>query len=194
MQFTIFYISRISLNLRLLLLQALKTVTAELPSGAQLSERACLLLAPRLLEALRNPSTPPETLIEMLAILSILVQRFPIYLADVEPSPVSTILPLVDHSKTPVRRRAVIVLAQAIPITPPARTEKLIYETVLPALTSKSTLESQRSTVLLVGAMGRYAPVQIADSLQSVIPSLLELAAKDDEELRENVLQVRVLT
>ena len=155
-----------------------------------MTERACALLAPRLLEALQNPSTPPETIIEMLSILSILVSRFPVYLADVDPSPVATVLPLVEHARAPVRKRAVVVLAQAIPITPPAATDKLIHETILPALTAKGSLDQQRSTVLLVGAMGRYAPTQIAGALSNVVPSLLELASREDEELRENCLQV----
>lgn len=168
----------------------MKTVTAELPSGGRLAERACKTLAPKLLSAVQVTSTPPETTLEMLSILSILLSRFPIYLADVDPSPVTTVTPLLTHSRIAVRKRAAIVLAQALPSSTQKVIDSLFASTIQPALAPKAPIEQQRTIVLLLGAMGRYSSNQIAPSIPTIAPLILNLSTKDDEELRENSLQV----
>lgn len=131
----------------------------------------------------------------MLAILSILLSRFPVYLADVSPSPITTITPLLSHARPAVRKRAAVVLAQALPSASHASLENLIQSTVEPALAgnSKTPVEQQRTVVLLLGAMGRYAPNQVAPVLPSIVPAILNLSAVDDEELREACLQVSLV-
>lgn len=168
---------------------ALKTVTAELPNEGRLTERACSTLTPKLLAQVQVPSTPPETVIEMLSILSILLSRFPVYLADIHPSPVTTITPLLDHPRIAVRKRAAVVLAQSLPATSQGIFDNLVGNIVLPSLAS-SSIEKQRMVVLLLGAMGRYSPNQVAAVLSNIVPTILSLSEHDDEELREHCLQV----
>ncbi|KAF8303097.1 TIP120-domain-containing protein [Clavulina sp. PMI_390] len=167
---------------------ALKTVTAELPSEGAISERACSTLTPKLVGQIQQPSTPPETVIEMLAILSILLSRFPVYLADVKPAPATTITPLLDHARIAVRKRAAVVLAQSLTVSNQSTFDDMVAHTLQPALSS-SSLPSQRTAVLLLGAMGRFSPTQVGAILPSVLPTVLSLVDRDDEELRENCLQ-----
>lgn len=164
-------------------------MTAELPNEGRLTERACSTLTPKLLAQVQVSSTPPETVIEMLSILSILLSRFPVYLADVHPSPVTTITPLLDHPRIAVRKRAAVVLAQSLPATSQAAFENLVTTVIEPSLTSGAA-EKQRTMVLLLGAMGRYSSSQVATVLPKVLPTILSLSEQDDEELREHCLQV----
>lgn len=106
---------------------ALKTITSELPVDAKLASKACAKLTPKLLVQLSNvsifadvdlathlqqPNTPPETLIETLSILSILITRFPVHVSspDIKPQPLSVLTPLLSHPRPAVRKRAIVTL------------------------------------------------------------------------------------
>ena len=183
---------RLALCSDFLLSKALKTVTAELPNEGRLAERACSTLAPKLLAQVQLSLTPPETVIEMLSILSILLSRFPVYLADVHPSPVTVITPLLKHPRIAVRKRAAVVLAQSLPTASQAILDDLTMGTVEPALRAGAPLEEQRTIVLLLGAMARHSPSQISAIILATVPRVLSLADVEDEELREHCLQVKV--
>ncbi|KAJ7920740.1 armadillo-type protein [Mycena leptocephala] len=111
---------------------ALKTITAELPPDGKIAATACAKLTPKLLGQISNPTTPPEALVETLAILSILISRFPAHLssATLSPQPLTVLAPLLVHPRPVVRKRAIITLAQF----------------------------KQRTTVQLVAAVARTAP------------------------------------
>jgi cullin-associated NEDD8-dissociated protein 1 len=168
-------------------------VTAELPQEGKLPEKACAKLAPKLLAQVEKLTTPPETVIEMLSILSILVSRFPVYLADVYPSPIVTLTPLLTHPRIAVRKRAVFALAQFLPTASEQTFEKLLKSTILPALMSNVSLEHQRTIILLLGAIARFAPQQIGPVLGVVVLPVLSAASRDDVELREVCLQVGIM-
>lgn len=127
----------------------------------------------------------------MLSILSILLSRFPVYLADVHPSPVTTIIPLLKHPRIAVRKRSAVVLAQSLPAASQAIFDDLITGTVEPTLRTGASVHEQRTIVLLLGAMARYAPSQVANVIPENVPAVLYLADVEDEELRENCLQVK---
>src|ERR1700731_949536 len=100
---------------------ALKTITAELPSEGKVASSACSKLSPRLLSQIQKvrcflpatyllispfcsmvhtqPATPPETLIEALSILSILISRFPAHVdsATATHPPLKVLAPLLSH-------------------------------------------------------------------------------------------------
>lgn len=190
---------------------ALKTITAELPQGSKLAPNACANLTPKLLQQLGNvrtiaysqtttrlldskPSTPPETLIETLSILSILISRFPQYVASPElsPQPVPVLIPLLKHSRPAVRKRAILTLAQFLPTTSQAVFDQLLEATVRPGLASRN-VEEQRTTVQLVAAVARHSPHKIDSVLGVVTPGVLEAATEEDDELREYALQVRLV-
>lgn len=170
---------------------ALKTITSELPVDGKLAPKACAKLAPKLLVTASNPSTPPETLIETLAILSILVSRFPTYVAgpDIKPSPLSVLTPLLSHARPAVRKRAIVTLAQFLPHASAEAFPGLVRSVIVPALAPSAPLDAQRTIVQLVGGAGRYSPHKIAGVLPDVVPGVLNACNRDDAELRENALQ-----
>ncbi|KAJ3495579.1 hypothetical protein NMY22_g19919 [Coprinellus aureogranulatus] len=153
---------------------ALKTITAELPPDGRIAASACAKLTPKLLGQIENPSTPPETLVESLSILTILISRFPNHLSNANPSPqpLKVLPPLLLHPR-PV----------------PALFNDLLNNIILPNLADGASIEKQRTTVQLVAAVARHSPSQIAPALETIVPSILKAIQRDDEELREGCLQ-----
>lgn len=62
----------------------------------------------------QKSSTPPETLLETLSILSILITRFPAHMSTMtlQPPPVQVMIPLLSHSRPAVRKRAIVTLGK----------------------------------------------------------------------------------
>ncbi|KAJ7037768.1 armadillo-type protein [Mycena alexandri] len=170
---------------------ALKTITAELPPDGKIAATACAKLTPKLLGQISNPTTPPEALVETLAILSILISRFPAHLssATLSPQPLTVLAPLLVHARPVVRKRAIITLAQFVPISQSYLFTDLLATHVFPFLASNANLERQRTTVHLVAAVARTAPTQIAPVLGEIVPGVLKAVQRDDDELREGSLQ-----
>ncbi|KAJ7646186.1 armadillo-type protein [Mycena rosella] len=170
---------------------ALKTITAELPPDGKIAATACAKLTPKLLGQISNPTTPPEALVETLAILSILISRFPAHLssATLSPQPLTVLAPLLVHPRPVVRKRAIITLAQFVPISQGHLFSDLLATHVFPFLASNANLEKQRTTVHLVAAVARTAPTQIAPVLAEIVPGVLKAVQRDDDELREGSLQ-----
>ncbi|KAI0757560.1 TIP120-domain-containing protein [Daedaleopsis nitida] len=168
---------------------ALKTITSELPAEGKIATKACEKLTPKLLGQLSNSDTPPETLMETLSILSILITRFPGYLANVEPAPVPVLIPTLNHPRPAVRKRAITTLAQFLPYTQPENFATLLNANILPGLASSANIEKQRTVVQLVTAVARHSSGQIAPALGEITPSILKDSQRDDEELCESCLQ-----
>ncbi|CAK5269861.1 unnamed protein product [Mycena citricolor] len=170
---------------------ALKTITAEIPVDGKIAASACAKLTPKLLGQIANANTPPEALVETLAILSILISRFPAHLssATLSPQPLVVLAPLLSHARPVVRKRAIVTLAQFIPISQPQLFSDLIATHVFPFLAPNANLEKQRTTVTLIAAVARSAPTQLAPVLGDIVPGLLKTLQRDDDELREGALQ-----
>ncbi|THG96420.1 hypothetical protein EW026_g5420 [Hermanssonia centrifuga] len=170
---------------------ALKTITAELPQDGTIAAKACEKLTPKLLVQLGNSSIPPETLIETLAILSILIVRFPSYVSnpDLDPQPLSVLTPLLSHPRTAVRKRAISTLAQFLPVAQPQQFSELLKTLIFPNLSPSASIEKQRTTVQLIAAIARHSPYQIAPILNDLVPGIVKAASKEDEELKESGLQ-----
>lgn len=145
-----------------------------------------------LTRSLDQPGIPPETLIETLSILSILITRFPGYLADpnLQPQPLTVLTPLLSHTRPAVRKRAISTLAQFLPLSQSEHFTELLRAILLPNLAPSAGLDKQRTTVQLVAAVGRHSPHQIAPYLNDLVPGIIKAISKDDEELRESGLQV----
>ncbi|KAL5534786.1 hypothetical protein ACEPAG_1250 [Sanghuangporus baumii] len=173
----------------------LKTITSEIPQESNMASKACGNLTPKLLNQIQNPITPPETIIDTLSILSILIARFPAQLSSpaLSPQPVPTLTPLLGHSRPAVRKRAILTLAQLLPSAQQSYFDDLVNSTVLPGLrnenSSSAALEQQRTTIQLVAAIARQSPGRIVTILDSIIPAVLRAAAREDDELREYALQ-----
>ncbi|KAJ3832369.1 armadillo-type protein [Lentinula raphanica] len=170
---------------------ALKTITAELPPDGRVAASACAKLTPKLLGQIQSSDTPPEALVESLAILSILISRFPTHLsaASLTPPPLAVLVPLLSHPRPVVRKRAIVTLSQFIPISPPELFAELFSTNVLPYLLPSATVEKQRTTVQLAASVARHSPSQIAPMLNEIVPGIVKAIQRDDDELREGCLQ-----
>ncbi|KAF9235878.1 armadillo-type protein [Melanogaster broomeanus] len=170
---------------------ALKTITSELPPDGKIAGRACAKLTPKLLGQVSNPDTPPETLLETLSILSILITRFPAHFADpsLSPQPLTAIGPLLTHSRAAVRKRAISTLSQFVLVAPAELFSNLLQTSILPFLAQNANLERQRTTVNLIAAILRQSPQQLTFSLGEIVPGILQAVQRDDDELREGCLQ-----
>ena len=136
--------------------------------------------------------TPPEALIETLSVLSILITRFAAFLSDagLKPPPLETLSPLLSHPRPAVRKRAIVTLAQFLPVSQAQLFSGLLGSTILPGLAPSASIDQQRTVVQLVTAVARHSPQQIAPVLGDIVPSVLKAVQRDDEELREGSLQV----
>ena len=130
-------------------------------------------------------------MIETLSILSILITRFPVYLADpnLEPQPLAVLTPLLQHTRPAVRKRAIATLAQFLPLTQPQHFSELLRVIILPNLQPSAGVDKQRTTVQLVAAVARHSPHQVATVLNDLVPGIIKAISKEDEELRESGLQ-----
>ncbi|KAF8499003.1 TIP120-domain-containing protein [Russula emetica] len=166
---------------------ALKTITAELPTEGTIAVKACAKLTPKLLSQLATPGIPPDTLIETLSILSILVTHFPTYVSSLSlsPPPIQTITPLLIHGRPAVRKRAIVTLSNFVPLSAPELSGQLLSTVVIPNLQTSAPIEKQRTTVNLVAAIVRASPQRLASGLGAIVPGILRVLDQDDEELRE---------
>lgn len=137
---------------------------------------------------------PPDTLIETLSILSILVTHFPTYVSSLSlsPPPIQTITPLLTHARPAVRKRAIVTLSHFVPLSAPELSAQLLSTVVNPNLQLAAPIEKQRTTVNLVAAIARTSPQRIASGLGAIVPGILRVVDQDDEELREGALQVLI--
>ncbi|GJJ09394.1 hypothetical protein Clacol_003616 [Clathrus columnatus] len=170
---------------------ALKTVTSEIPQDSALAAKACARLSPKLSAQLQTPSTPPETHLEALSILSILVTRFPAHMTvlNPKPHPVQVIIPLLEHNRSAVRKKAISTLALFLPSAPPEVVDSLLRNVIMSSLNSSSATMMQRSSIQLVAAITRVSPQLISAVLSDMIPGILRGTSKEDDEERENSLQ-----
>ncbi|KAJ3873718.1 armadillo-type protein [Lentinula edodes] len=170
---------------------ALKTITAELPPDGRVAASACAKLTPKLLAQIQSSDTPSEALVETLAILSILISRFPSHLSasSLTPHPLAVLVPLLSHPRPVVRKRAIVTLSQFITISPPELFSELFTDNVLPYLGPSANIEKQRTTVNLVAAVARHSPSQLAPMLSEIMPGIVKAVQREDDELREGCLQ-----
>lgn len=68
--------------------------------------------------------------------------------------------------------------------------DELLASTILPGLSGAASADQEKTTVQLVGAVARHSPQKVGPMLLDIVPRILKAAAKEDDELREAVLQV----
>ena len=112
---------------------------------------------------------------------------------DLNPQPISVLTPLLGHSRTAVRKRTISTIAQFVPVSSQSLFDDLLKNVILPGLNGESTssvgIEEQRTIILLIAAVTRHSPGRVTGALDSILPGILDAAAKDDDELREYALQ-----
>jgi cullin-associated NEDD8-dissociated protein 1 len=89
-----------------------------------------------------------------------------------------------------VRKRAIVTLSHFVPLSAPELSGQLLSTVVIPNLQTSAPIEKQRTTVNLVAAIARASPQRLASGLGAIVPGILHVVDRDDEELREGALQV----
>ncbi|THH17136.1 hypothetical protein EW146_g3609 [Bondarzewia mesenterica] len=170
---------------------ALKTITSELPPDGAIAPKACAKLTPKLLTQASSPETTPETLIETLSILSTLIIHFPVFMSQLtlDPPPIKDLTPLLTHPRPAVRKRAIATIAQFVPLCSPQLFTELLASDITPNIAPSANVEKQRTTVQLVAAIARTSPQLIAAALNVIVPGILNVVQRDDDETREGSLQ-----
>ncbi|KZT58404.1 TIP120-domain-containing protein [Calocera cornea HHB12733] len=184
---------------------ALKTITMEIPTVGSLANLVANTLVPQLLIILKNPNTKPELILESLTVLTTVFSRLSAPLTktpDQLQQAFDILRNLLDHSRVAVRKRAIVALANLIPLTPPQTFQPLL-DALLQAFSNPAISVSQRTTaVQLLAAVGRHAPDRLAPSATAIVDSLIvalasgpvdedeeEAERKEMEELKEGALQ-----
>lgn len=91
-----------------------------------------------------------------------------------------------------VRKRAIVTLSQFIPISQEGLFSELLTAHVFPFLAPGANIDKQRTTVQLIAAVARNSPLAISSVLPEIVPGILKAIQRDDDELREGSLQVRI--
>lgn len=138
---------------------------------------------------------PPETLIETLSILGVLITNFPGYVSQLplQPPPIRVLTPLLTHPRPAVRKRAIASLALFVPTSALDVFSGLLTSDVMPNLAPSANIDKQMTTIQLVAAIARSSPQRFAPSLPAVAPGLLKAVQRDDDDLRDATLQARPL-
>jgi cullin-associated NEDD8-dissociated protein 1 len=141
-----------------------------------------------------QPATTPQSLVETLAIFSILIGRFPNFFSNYDLQPLTILTALLSHSRPVVRKRAITTIAQFIPVSQAQFFPKLLQTDILPNLVPSASIEKQRTTIQLLCAVVRQSTQQVSSALGEITPRIIASVQRDDEELRESCLQVGLLT
>ena len=143
-------------------------------------------------EVFWEASTPPETLIETLSILSILISRFPSFVstAAVQSLAIDVMAPLLNHPRPAVRKRTIVTLSQFLQTMPQALFMEVYKTTITPGLSGALGLEGEKTIVQLISTIARHSPQKLSVVLGNIVPIVLQDTSKDDEDLKDNALQV----
>ncbi|KAK7039295.1 Cullin-associated nedd8-dissociated protein 1 [Favolaschia claudopus] len=130
----------------------LKTITAELPRDGKIAATACSKLTPKLLGQISNPTTPPEALVETLAILTILISRFP----AISPAPLcylftdllaTHVFPFLAPNANLEKQRTTVHLIAAVARTAPTQIAPVLAE-IVPGVLKAGGLQALEALLL----------------------------------------------
>ncbi|TKY84547.1 hypothetical protein EX895_006449 [Sporisorium graminicola] len=185
------YISSNNDELRDIAALALKTVTAQMPIRSSYANTALNKLAPRLLNHVADPSASQELLIDSLDILAELINKFAASVTStiaLQNVLLKSVVPAMRHSRPAVRKRSLTVLgALGSCATSDIFTQLSIQ--LSSDLAPKNSVDTRKTAVQLIGIFARTCPRRLGRRLPEFMPSVIQTAKHDDDELRETCLQ-----
>ena len=169
---------------------ALKTVLTELPAGKP-GAAPKAMLAP-LCTAVADSGLGANALIECLDVLQALLERFGAGMERELESTRGALMPLLDASRAPVRKRAAGCIAVLAAHLPPAALAEIVGD-ALRDLAPGSAAAAAGTRVLLVGAIVRAVGSRFGAHLAEALPALAACARSsgegtEEDELRESAL------
>ncbi|KXS21550.1 TIP120-domain-containing protein [Gonapodya prolifera JEL478] len=146
-------------------------------------------LAPKFVTMLKTGT--PELLMDVLDLLSDLLTRFGSHILSLLSQIRAALLPLLDHARPAVRKRAATALGVLVGNEGDAEFAETVYELVKRASEKekKGDWERLRTVLQAVGVLSRYSASRIGAHLDVIVPLVIKYAAVEDDELREICLQ-----
>ncbi|SPO27611.1 related to Cullin-associated NEDD8-dissociated protein 1 [Ustilago trichophora] len=185
------YISSNNDELRDIAALALKTVTAQMPTRSSYANTALNKLAPKLLNHVADPAASQELLIDSLDILAELINKFAASVTAavaLQNALLKAVVPAMRHTRPAVRKRSLTVLgALGSCATSDIFTQLSVQ--LSSDLAPKSSVDTRKTAVQLIGIFARTSPRRLGRRLPEFMPSVLQTAKHDDDELRETCLQ-----
>lgn len=185
------YISSNSDELRDIAALALKTVTAQMPMRSSYANTALNKLAPRLLNHVADAAASQELLIDSLDILAELIAKFASSVTTAVPlqnAIFKAVVPAMRHSRPAVRKRSLTVLGALGPCATSDIFTQLSVQ-LSSDLAPQSSIDTRKTAVQLIGILARTCPRRLGRRLPEFMPSVIQTAQHDDDELRETCLQ-----
>jgi len=166
----------------------LKTVINELPlTTPALAASVCKTMTGRLSAAIAQQEDVSVQL-EALDILGDLLSRFGSLLVQFHPNLVDALSPQLKSPRLAVRKRAIICLGHLVISCDQTLYIKLI-NMLMEELSKADNLSTTRTYIQALGSICRQAGHRFGDHVERVMPLVLNYARKDDDELKEHVLQ-----
>ena len=167
----------------------LKTVINELPlTTPALAASVCKTMTGRLSATIAQQEDVSVQL-EALDILGDLLSRFGSLLVQFHPNLVDALSPQLKSPRLAVRKRAIICLGHLVISCDQTLYIKLI-NMLMEELSKADNLSTTRTYIQALGSICRQAGHRFGDHVERVMPLVLNYARKDDDELKEHVLQV----
>ncbi|CAG8442544.1 4300_t:CDS:10 [Funneliformis mosseae] len=173
----------------------LKTVIVEIPSNPSASN-VMLRLIPRLLAQLEDTNATYEVKMDTLDILSELLARFGHSVANnpqVQKRIQNVLVPLLGHSRPAFRKRTTVALGNLVTHTPDDLFNELVQQLLVEF--GRAGEQNDKLKTLVQCTKSFFVSRSSAPRLGKHLPQFLPLVIKnvdacDDDELRENCLQV----
>ncbi|KAJ3341282.1 Cullin-associated NEDD8-dissociated protein 1 [Gonapodya sp. JEL0774] len=146
-------------------------------------------LAPKFVALLKTGS--PEILMDVLDLLSDLLARFGPALQPLLVPIRESLLPLLDHTRPAVRKRAALALGVLVGNEGEKEFADMVTGLVARGADKerKGDWERLRTVVQALGVLSRYSAPKMGAHLDVVVPLVVKYAAMEDDELREICLQ-----
>lgn len=169
----------------------LKTVIVDLPkSSPELISVVCNNITGKLTDVIQKQADIPVQL-EALDILSDILNRFGNQLTKFYNSIQEALLPLLESQRSAVRKRAITALAHLLTCC-----EIELFDETITFLLKRLTEHSKNDFTLVptyiqcIAAVSRLCGQRFGTHLQQIVPFIVELSAKNDDELKEYCIQV----
>lgn len=185
------YISSNHDELRDIAALALKTVTARMPTRSSYANTPLNKLAPRLLNHIADTAASQELLIDSLDILAELISKFAASVTAAVPlqnALLKAVVPAMRHTRPAVRKRSLTVLG-ALGSCATSEIFTQLSVQLSSDLAPKSSVDTRKTAVQLIGIFARTCPRRLGRRLPEFMPSVIQTAKHDDDELRETCLQ-----
>ncbi|KAI8099719.1 armadillo-type protein [Halteromyces radiatus] len=168
----------------------LKTVVLEVNPNR--GHRVSASIIPKLLQILQQAEGDYETQMDTLDILADVISRFGGQISAAQQSSIQqTLLPLLSHSRTTIRKRTTMAIGYLVVHVNDALFDTTLHYILEGLEKNQNSDDKLRTFVQASGILSRYSPTRLGKHLSEIVPIITKYAqeADEDDELREISLQ-----